>query len=297
MTRPELSLVMVTCGRPRSLEKALGSAFSQDLEDLEVVVVVNGDDPETRSVLARHASPRLSTVMLDRNQGVSAGRNVGLVLARSAIVFFLDDDAYLSREDTARRVLERFRSAPELGILGLLVTDPAGNTERACVPFRDKTVPRDLSEACLFPGGACAIRRSVFEKIGRYDEGLFYSGEELDLSYSALEAGVSIRFDPAISIVHEPTSAGPSREMPLYFYPRNRPLVALRHLPLRYFVTHCAAWWSWSLVRACLRGRPDLALRGILDCVRGIPAHLRARRPVSRATMRILSRNKGRLWW
>ena len=296
MTSPRASFVVVTHARPRWLTGALESIRRQTVNDREIVVVVNGPDPETEDVLRALASETRITV-LDDNYGVGAGRNAGIALARGEVLFFLDDDAELRDADAAGRVLEHFERDIDLGVVGLLVLDAAtGAVERRCIPFRDKRVPQGVTAACYFAGGACAIRRRVFDRVGLYDESLFYSGEELDLSYRLLEAGVHIVFDPSVVVMHHAVG-GHSESVAPYYYARNRPWVALRYLPLLCCVTHTFSWWGWSLARGLRVGALASALRGMRDCVTRMPAVWRERRPISRQTTQFLASSGGRLWY
>ena len=296
MTSPRVSFIVVTHARARWLSGALASIQRQTVNSREVVVVVNGPDPETQQLL-RALGSETRVAVLEHNYGVGAGRNAGIALARGEILFFLDDDAELRDLDTTVQVLTHFERDPELGVVGFLVIDPAtGAIERRCIPFRHKRVPQGPTAACYFAGGACAIRRAVFDRVGLYDESLFYGGEELDLSYRLLEAGFRILFDPSVAMLHY-AAGGRSQSFAPYFFARNRPLVALRHLPLLCCVTHAVGWWAWSLARGFRAGAVVEALRGMRDCVTRIPAVLRARQPISRATCRILARNGGRMWY
>ncbi len=296
MTSPRISFVVVSHARPGLLSGALESIRRQTIDDREIVVVVNGPDPESEQLL-RALDTEVRVTVLDDNYGVGAGRNAGIALARGEILFFLDDDAELRDRDAAARALEHFERDSDLGVVGLLVLDAAtGAVERRCIPFRDKRVPQGMTAACYFAGGACAIRRRVFDRVGPYDESLFYAGEELDLSYRLLEAGFRILFDPAIAVIHH-FAGGHGESATPYYYARNRPWVAVRHLPLLCCMTHCVAWWGWSLASG-FRDRAMLAaFRGMRDCVAGMPAVWRERQPISRATYRLLAHHNGRLWY
>lgn len=296
MTSPRVSFIVVTHARARWLSGALASIQRQTTDSREIVVVVNGPDPGTEQAL-RACGPEIHATILDHNRGVGGGRNAGIALARGEILFFLDDDAELRDPDTVARMLTHFERDPDLGVVGILVIDAAmGAIERRCIPFRNKRVPPGPTAACYFAGGACAIRRGVFDRVGLYDESLFYGGEELDLSYRLLEAGFHILFDPSVTVLHH-AAAGRSESFALYFFARNRPWVALRHLPLLCCVTHIVGWWAWSLAQGFWKRAMTVALRGMRDCMVGIPSRWGERRPISGPTRRFLARNNGRLWF
>ena len=294
MIPPRVSFIVITHTRAEWLPGALESIRRQTIDSREIVVVVNGPDQGTEQVLLAHRG-EIRTTTLDRNRGVGAGRNAGIALARGEILFFLDDDAELRDPDTAMRLLTHFERDPELGVVGFLVIDAAtGAIESRCLPFRNKRVPQGPTTACYFAGGACAIRRRVFDRVGLFDESLFYGGEEPDLSYRLLEAGFRILFDPSVAMLHYAVG-GRSESFALYFFARNRPWVALRHLPLLCCVTHIIGWWAWGLANGFRQRTMAAALRGIRDCVIGMPAIWRERRPISNPTRRLIARNSGRL--
>jgi GT2 family glycosyltransferase len=296
MRSPRISFIVVTSARPQCLWRALESIRKQTIVDREIIVVVNGADQGTEQILRRFRS-EVRTIILPENRGVGAGRNTGIACALGEVLFFLDDDAELRSRDTAKQVLDHFEQDVNLGIVSLLVSDGrTGEIESRCLPFRDKQLPETATPACYFAGGAAAIRRRVLDRIGVFDESLFYSCEELDLSYRVLAADFGILFDPHTEITHyRAGNGGPSTE--IYFDARNRPWVALRNLPIFYCISHCFLWWGRSFVMGVRRGVVGDALRGIRDCVRGMPAWCRARRPVGRSTCRFLAHHNGRLWY
>jgi GT2 family glycosyltransferase len=295
VTSPRVSFIVVTHARAQWLSGAIESIRRQTINSREIVVVVNGPDPETQQLL-RALDSEVCMTVLDGNSGVGGGRNAGIALARGEVLFFLDDDAELRDPDTVARLLTHFERDPKLGVVGVLVIDAAtGAIERRCIPFRHKRVPQGPTAACYFAGGACAIRRTVFDRVGLYDESLFYGGEELDLSYRLLEAGFRILFDPSVTVLHH--AAGRGESLAPYFYARNRPWVALRHLPLLCCVTHIVAWWAWSLAQGFRKRAMTVALRGMRDCVVGIPSRWGERRPISGQIRQLIARNNGRLWY
>ena len=92
---PLISVVIPTHQRPSLLmNRSLPSALAQSYSNLEVVVVVDGPDPETVSVLTELASRdvRVRPVFLPHNMGGSDARNAGVEAARGEWIAFLDDD-------------------------------------------------------------------------------------------------------------------------------------------------------------------------------------------------------------
>jgi glycosyltransferase involved in cell wall biosynthesis len=87
-----VSVVIPTRGRPALVCRAVRSALSQDFPDLEVIVVLDGPDPETESILSLLDDTRLHLLCLPSTVGGSEARNIGIRYARGKWVALLDDD-------------------------------------------------------------------------------------------------------------------------------------------------------------------------------------------------------------
>jgi glycosyltransferase involved in cell wall biosynthesis len=90
--RPLVTAVIPTRGRPEMVARAVRSALRQTWKQLEVVVVLDGPDPETEACLAALANTRLRTLILPQATGGSAGRNAGVRVACGEWIALLDDD-------------------------------------------------------------------------------------------------------------------------------------------------------------------------------------------------------------
>jgi glycosyltransferase involved in cell wall biosynthesis len=89
---PLVSVVIPTRNRPQLVERAARSALSQTLREIEVVVVVDGPDSETRRTLEAIGDHRLHILCLRQTWGGSEARNIGVRYARGAWIALLDDD-------------------------------------------------------------------------------------------------------------------------------------------------------------------------------------------------------------
>src|ERR1700678_4760251 len=89
-----VSAVIPTRGRPELLCRAVRSALAQTLRQIEVVVVIDGEDPATSIALDELAQQdgRLRVLALGASVGGSAARNRGVDAASGEWIAFLDDD-------------------------------------------------------------------------------------------------------------------------------------------------------------------------------------------------------------
>src|SRR5271156_6668753 len=89
-----VSAVIPTRGRAELLCRAVRSALAQTLREIEVVVVIDGEDPATSIALDELAQQdgRLWVLALGASVGGSDARNRGVDAAAGEWVAFLDDD-------------------------------------------------------------------------------------------------------------------------------------------------------------------------------------------------------------
>lgn len=89
---PLVSVVIPTFGRPQLVCRAVATALSQTMRDLEVIVVVDGHDPATQAALDATADDRLRVIVHPENRGAGAARDTGADAATGSWIALLDDD-------------------------------------------------------------------------------------------------------------------------------------------------------------------------------------------------------------
>ena len=92
MSKPLVTAVIPTRNRPELVLRAVRSALGQTYGNLEVVVVVDGPDPNTVAALEELRNPCVRIIALSENVGGSEARNIGAREARGEWVALLDDD-------------------------------------------------------------------------------------------------------------------------------------------------------------------------------------------------------------
>src|SRR4051812_14458694 len=92
MSVPRVSVVIPTYNRAELLPATLASVAAQQFTDLEVLVVDDGSEDDTRAILERHGAPGLRLLALGRTGNLSVVRNAGIEAAAGEYVAFLDSD-------------------------------------------------------------------------------------------------------------------------------------------------------------------------------------------------------------
>ena len=280
--------------RYEELVITLSSLKRQD-SDFELIVVDNGSENES-SKKVREIWPEAKIIKLKLNQGVSGGRNRGIEAATGEIIVFLDDDASFASRNALSRIRKRFEEDPDLGILAAnSYLTATGKPEIAAIPRRDKKVIDTDYQASYFCGVGFALRRDLIEKIGLFFERFFYSCEELDLSWRTIESGYRIMWAADIVVLHRCSPVVRTRGRWVHSNARNRVWLAVRHLPWRYVLSYTVLWWGFLFVKSIRDLLIKDFLKGIYDCLAGLPEILRGRRLLSKTALETIRNNNGRL--
>ena len=177
----DMSVVISTYNRARSLPRALESLMDQEMDSgrYEIIVVDNNSTDDTRRVIERFMGkrPRV-TYLFEPRQGVSYGRNTGIAAATAPIIGFTDDDVRVSRS-WASTILTVLAEHPEAACVGGRVLPrwpgprPAWLVREnwaplALVDYGDEPLFVNLKRRlCLITANA-AYRREVFDRIGGF---------------------------------------------------------------------------------------------------------------------------------
>ncbi|MDF2434515.1 MAG: hypothetical protein JWP44_4146 [Mucilaginibacter sp.] len=115
---PRVSVVIPTRNRPELVQRAVRSALAQTYRNLEIVVVVDGPDPQTVSVLADLGESSIRIRQLAESVGAADARNEGVHVASGEWIAFLDDDD----EWLPAKIEKQVKAAVESGNLLVIVT-------------------------------------------------------------------------------------------------------------------------------------------------------------------------------
>jgi glycosyltransferase involved in cell wall biosynthesis len=192
------------------LVEAVESVRDGTYENVEVVVVVDGNDELCERVRAKYGEATDVVVHCnDENLGLSASRNNGIDRASGDVVAFMDDDAVADPEWVSRLVsVYRERDAIAVG----------GPMEPAWVDGRPKLLPEEFyylvgvthdgfaeagEEVRNTYGSNISFRRAVLEDLGGFDSEMGRQGDA-NLQSEESELGARMRAEYGQGVVYNP---------------------------------------------------------------------------------------------
>src|SRR5262245_24077414 len=198
-----VSIIVPVYNNAGDLRECLGAIMASAFVDKEIIVVDDGSTDETPSTIINLG---LTLLRLSENSGVAAARNYGASHARGEILFFVDADVVI-HPDAIDKVVNAFRQNPGLAaVFGSYDAQPRakGTVSQYRNLLHHFVHQQGNREAATFWAGCGAVRRTVFEDIGGFDQKRFrYSSiEDIELGYRLRRAGFRILLDKSLQGTH-----------------------------------------------------------------------------------------------
>jgi glycosyltransferase involved in cell wall biosynthesis len=199
----QISVIVPVYNSGATLEEVLGALKTAALHDTEIIVVDDGSTDGSATVAERMG---VRVFRLPRNSGVSAARNYGARQAQGDILFFVDADVIVA-PGMVNRVARFFEEHPKIAaVFGSYDAVPRapGLVSRYRNLLHHFVHQNGNPEASTFWGACGAIRRSVFNAVGGFDEQRFRrpSIEDIELGYRLRETGHRIALDKGLQGTH-----------------------------------------------------------------------------------------------
>ncbi len=223
---PKLSVIIVNFNTKGFLKECIGNLRCEK-PGLEIIVV---DNSSTDGSFAMTQKEFPEVILIGReNKGLAAGYNRGLEKATGDYVLFLGADAY-PKGEVLQGLTHYMETHPEVGIATPKLVLRNGVIDWDChrgfptpwaafthfsrlnrLFFKSKVFNQYFlgyldfetsHEIDLCISHFMFVRRSVFEKVGLWDEGFFVYGEDVDFCYRVKEAGWKVMYLPQWEVLH-----------------------------------------------------------------------------------------------
>jgi len=168
---PTVSIIMPCYNAAAHLPKSVASVFAQTFTDWELIAVDDGSADDTPAWLRTLSDPRVR-IHTQVNQGVSAARNAGLLLAQAEYIAFLDaDDTWEPRFLEVMTGALRARGDAVLAYCGWQNLGLPGRRGEPFIPPDYETTAKQetLFTGCRWPIHATLTRREAIVRAGGFD--------------------------------------------------------------------------------------------------------------------------------
>jgi GT2 family glycosyltransferase len=228
-----LSVIILTWNSSKYIRKCIGSIYENIKEILfEVIVVDNGSSDGTQDILKEysHTKPNFEVVYLTKNYGTTKPRNLAINKSKGEFILILDSDTEL-KEGAVEELTKTLKEDDRAGIVAPRLLYPDGSVQPSCKKFPTITIKilkylpfrklNALGEAMelypsyiyskdfkeVIPVNYCIsawwlVRKDALDKIGLFDERIFYAPEDVDLCLRMWLKDFKVLYDPRAEVVH-----------------------------------------------------------------------------------------------
>lgn len=213
----KLSVIIVSYNVKYYLEQCLTSLLwaVRDI-DTEVIVIDNHSKDGSVDYLRRKFGGKIRLISSNHNHGFSRANNLAIKQSTGEYILLLNPDTIVVK-DAIDKVIQFMDSNKKSGAVGVRMLKSDGSDaleSRRGVPAPMTAFYKMCGLCSLFPkskrfgryymsgiswdephkidivsGAFCMLRREAFFEVGMLDEDYFMYGEDIDLSYSLLQAG------------------------------------------------------------------------------------------------------------
>lgn len=215
-------------------------AISRDtVYNYELIIVDNSENNDVVNLL-KNKGPLVTVINNPRNVGYAKASNIGYAQSHGEFVLFSNPDIVINEQTLPKLVTYLKESDKNVGAcapliylkgMGLGDTDERdlsshkgsptiwntfthysglaklcqSSKRLSCIFGRYYLLHRDFSvehEVESITGGFFAVKRTIFEEVGQWDEDYFLFGEDVELSYQIRKLGYKIVFIPQATAKH-----------------------------------------------------------------------------------------------
>ncbi|MCK4353151.1 glycosyltransferase family 2 protein [candidate division WOR-3 bacterium] len=294
----KFSIIIPNWNGKKFLETCLDSLRSQTFRDFEIIVIDNGSRDESAEFI-KNNYPKTKIIRLDKNYGFSRAVNEGIKSANGEFVFLLNNDTEVD-SNCLFECEQAIQSHSDISIFALRIMnyenrdiiDSAG----ICYPRSGRPynigINSPFSEEYNqerkvfgFCAGGAIIKKSIFKKIGYFDEDFFAYFEDVDFSFRAQLLDYECLYIPD-AIVYHRGSALPRKSIPhIYYLHRNVIWTIIKNWPGSLIIKYSPIILLYDFLatlNAIISERTFTTLRAKIDAFKYISKMLEKRKRIQK---------------
>lgn len=211
----KVSVIIPTYNSWRTLKSCILSIRKQSIKPAKIIVVDNGSDDDTSKNVKKYF-PEVELITLDKNTGVTGGRNAGIKRANptSDYLFFFDHDM-VAEKNMLAELVKVAESNKQIGIVtpkiyywgNKKIIWSAGtgiNLWTGKIIFRggqDIGQYENVEEVEVAPA-ALLVKRNAMKKLKFFDDTYFATYEDTDFCFRTRELGFKTFYAPKAIAYH-----------------------------------------------------------------------------------------------
>jgi glycosyltransferase involved in cell wall biosynthesis len=254
-----ISVVVAVKNERPHIRKCIEALSRQNYAPYEVIVVDGMSTDGTYELLEELQETHDFRLLRNPLENAAAGRNRGIETARGDIVAFVDGDA-VPYDDWLSQISRLFVEHDVAGVggpdllpgdsiykskaIGRVMTSPLARGGQLN-PSTQHTMEKGTSYVDHIPTCNLALRRSVVEEVGMFDEA-FVKGQDLELNHRIRRAGHRLLYSSRVRVVHYRKQHIRHFARQIYKWAKAKVAIVKKH-GLQGMLSHVYLWPAYGL--------------------------------------------------
>jgi GT2 family glycosyltransferase len=223
-----LSIIIVNWNSKDHVRKCLQSIYAHTRGLSYEIIIVDSASYDGCGEMLALEFPGVKFIQCEQNVGFARANNLGFERSRGGCVLFLNPDTELVGP-AVNLLFDALVGLKDAGAVGARLLNTDDSLQTSCIQtfptilnqlldaeILRRTFPRlplwgmaalfnassEPSEVQAIIGACVMLKREVFERVRRFDEGYFMYAEDIDLSFKVHQAGFKRYFLPAATLIH-----------------------------------------------------------------------------------------------
>ncbi len=150
LNSPKVSIIVPVYNVEKFLNRCIDSLLSQTLKDIEIICINDGSTDKSLDILKNYESK--ITIITQENQGLSATRNNGMVIAKGEYIAFVDSDDWVDVNFFEKLYNAAKNNNADIAVGGIIRLHKLG--KKCYIKFKEEIVtstPNKKFELCDVP--------------------------------------------------------------------------------------------------------------------------------------------------
>lgn len=165
--KPKLSIITINLNNAEGLKKTINSVLSQTFKDYEYIIIDGCSTDDSKELIEQYAN-ELSYWVSEKDNGIYHAMNKGIKVAKGEYIWFLNSGDWICNSLVAEKFVENAND-------DIVYANWYHNYSDGRIledVFPDIVTFNFLAFEYSLPHQASLIKKSLFDKVGLYDENL-----------------------------------------------------------------------------------------------------------------------------
>lgn len=187
----KISAVITIFNEVSTMSSLLDSLLGQTHKADEIIIVDGGSTDGSGKIVEDYAKSHPAIKLIIKNGNIAQGRNEGIRSAQNEIIAIIDAGC-VAHPDWLEKLVEPFRDLSVGLSAGFYQMISSNDLSKAAAPFLGITTRKFDGRTFIPSARSMAFRKSVWEKVGGFNEDMHKAGEDTLFNYEVVKNDITV---------------------------------------------------------------------------------------------------------